>query len=177
MIQNNTHRVIGHVLAWCERNRIAYICPMEVLLEDIKRTLGAKRIYLPGSAEQRFWVTKASRNATHTKEDSKIGELEISVRGLGIVDEGVVVDGESEGRSHSDDGGESPVSPGTGPTRSRLGMLHRPPIAATNGESDKENLPVLNGRILRGKDERELEMEMDREMGLGKKGLEVVGVP
>lgn len=44
-------RVCGHVLAWCGRNRIAYICPMEVLLEDIKRTLGAKEVYLPGSDE------------------------------------------------------------------------------------------------------------------------------
>lgn len=175
MIQNNTHRVIGHVLAWCARNRIAYICPMEVLLEDIKRTLGAERIYLPGSVEQRLWLTRASRNATHTKEDSKIGELEISVKGLGIVDEGVVVDGGSEGRSHSD-GGDSPVSPGTGPTRSRVGILPRP-LAATSGESDKENLPILNGRILRSKDEMECEMDMDRELNMGKKGLEVVGVP
>lgn len=30
---------------------MAYICPMEVLLEDIKRTLGARKVYLPGSEE------------------------------------------------------------------------------------------------------------------------------
>ncbi|PSN60070.1 hypothetical protein BS50DRAFT_681892 [Corynespora cassiicola Philippines] len=52
VVQNSSHAVVGHVLAWCERNHIAYICPMEVLLEDIKRTLGAKRIYLPGSSEE-----------------------------------------------------------------------------------------------------------------------------
>ena len=110
------------------------------------------------------------------KEDSKIGELEISVKGLGIVDEGVVVDGSSGGRSHSDDGGDSPVSPGTGPTRSRVKILPRP-LATASGESDKENLPILNGHILRGKDEMECEMDMDRELNMGKKGLEVVGVP
>jgi hypothetical protein len=49
VIDNEDGRVCGHVLAWCERNAIAYICPMEVLLEDIKRTLGAKKISLPGS--------------------------------------------------------------------------------------------------------------------------------
>jgi hypothetical protein len=39
------------VLAWCERNAIAYICPTEVLLEDMRRTLGAARVCLPGSVE------------------------------------------------------------------------------------------------------------------------------
>ncbi|OCK79230.1 hypothetical protein K432DRAFT_355339 [Lepidopterella palustris CBS 459.81] len=52
VIENLHGRVCGHVLAWCERNRLAYICPMEVLLEDIKRTLGAHKIYLPGSEEE-----------------------------------------------------------------------------------------------------------------------------
>lgn len=53
MIDNERGRVCGHVLAWCEKNKIAYICPMEVLLEDMKRTLGAKRILLPGAEEER----------------------------------------------------------------------------------------------------------------------------
>ncbi|KAF2492836.1 hypothetical protein BU16DRAFT_514066 [Lophium mytilinum] len=51
VIENNDGRVCGHVLAWCARNRLAYICPMQVLLEDIKRTLGARRICLPGSED------------------------------------------------------------------------------------------------------------------------------
>jgi hypothetical protein len=48
VIDNERGRVCGHVLAWCERNNIAYICPAEVLLDDMKRTLGAARICLPG---------------------------------------------------------------------------------------------------------------------------------
>ena len=51
VVDNEQGRVCGHVLAWCERNAIAYICPMEVLLEDIKKTLGAKRICLPGGED------------------------------------------------------------------------------------------------------------------------------
>jgi hypothetical protein len=50
VIDNERGRVCGHVLAWCERNSIAYICPAEVLLDDMKRTLGAARICLPGSS-------------------------------------------------------------------------------------------------------------------------------
>jgi hypothetical protein len=41
--------VCGHVLAYSERSRTAYIAPMQVLLEDISRTLGACTVELPGS--------------------------------------------------------------------------------------------------------------------------------
>lgn len=51
VIDNERGRVCGHVLAWCERNAIAYICPMEVLLEDIGNTLHAEKICLPGCDE------------------------------------------------------------------------------------------------------------------------------
>ncbi|KAI9706425.1 MAG: hypothetical protein M1836_003430 [Candelina mexicana] len=51
VIDNEGGRVCGHVLAWCQKNAIAYICPMQVLLEDIKRTLTAERVGLPGAVE------------------------------------------------------------------------------------------------------------------------------
>lgn len=38
----------GHVLAWSQRKRVAYICPMDVLLLDIAQTLDAREIRLPG---------------------------------------------------------------------------------------------------------------------------------
>ncbi|SPQ23088.1 1726f9c0-0770-45de-a06e-95c3b02f45ec [Thermothielavioides terrestris] len=40
--------VCGHILAWSERKRVAYICPMDVLLLDIAETLGAREVRLPG---------------------------------------------------------------------------------------------------------------------------------
>ncbi|KAF2454097.1 hypothetical protein BDY21DRAFT_291936 [Lineolata rhizophorae] len=49
VIDNTGARVCGHVLAWCARNAIAYICPMEVLLRDIQRSLGARAVALPGA--------------------------------------------------------------------------------------------------------------------------------
>ncbi|KAF2673760.1 hypothetical protein BT63DRAFT_368139 [Microthyrium microscopicum] len=51
VIDNDDGRVCGHVLAWCSRNSIAYICPADVLLDDMKRTLNADRIGLPGDVE------------------------------------------------------------------------------------------------------------------------------
>ncbi|KAI1644057.1 uncharacterized protein F4817DRAFT_230071 [Daldinia loculata] len=41
-------RLCGHVLAWSGRKKVAYICPMEVLLLDIAETLDARDVRLPG---------------------------------------------------------------------------------------------------------------------------------
>lgn len=48
VFDKSTGRVCGHVLAWSEKSRTAYIAPMQVLLEDIARTLGASKVTLPG---------------------------------------------------------------------------------------------------------------------------------
>ncbi|KAB2569430.1 hypothetical protein DBV05_g11904 [Lasiodiplodia theobromae] len=52
VIDNEQGRICGHILAWCDKNHVAYICPMQVLLEDIKHTLGAKKVLLPGQQEE-----------------------------------------------------------------------------------------------------------------------------
>ncbi|RSM13119.1 hypothetical protein CEP52_002075 [Fusarium oligoseptatum] len=41
-------QLCGHVLAWSQRKRVAYICPMDVLLLDIAETLDAHEVKLPG---------------------------------------------------------------------------------------------------------------------------------
>ena len=46
MIDNATNRVCAHVLAFSDRNNTAYIAPMDVLLDDISRTLKAS-VMLP----------------------------------------------------------------------------------------------------------------------------------
>lgn len=138
VVQNGTHKVVGHVLAWCERNHIAYICPMEVLLEDIKRTLNAKRIYLPGSAEEARHIARMQKHAA--KNDSRVQELEVAVEGLGIVDVPVT-------------GGPPPPPP---PRRSHLGLLN----SSKNSDSDKENLPVLRSRVIKVKEGMSGQLEM-----------------
>lgn len=49
VFEGTSGRVCGHVLAYSERSRTAYIAPMQVLLEDISRTLGSCTVELPGS--------------------------------------------------------------------------------------------------------------------------------
>ncbi len=41
MVDNGTNRVCAHVLAFSESNNVAYIAPMDLLLDDISRTLKA----------------------------------------------------------------------------------------------------------------------------------------
>ncbi|KAH1943041.1 hypothetical protein KXV59_000551 [Aspergillus fumigatus] len=52
VFDKSTGRVCGHVLAWSEKSHTAYIAPMEVLLEDIARTLKASIVTLPGRRDE-----------------------------------------------------------------------------------------------------------------------------
>ncbi|GFF34249.1 hypothetical protein IFM58399_03813 [Aspergillus lentulus] len=52
VFDKSTGRVCGHVLAWSEKSHTAYIAPMEVLLEDIARTLNASMVTLPGRRDE-----------------------------------------------------------------------------------------------------------------------------
>ena len=146
VIQNNSHRVVGHVLAWCQRNHIAYICPMEVLLEDIKRTLGAKRIYLPGSEEQRLFISRQQGQKKAIKNSTGIVELESAVQGLGIVD------------SHDSAVDMRSIGSGSGSRRSRLDLS--PLTTSSSSESDKENRRVLKGKAIRVGEGRETMVQM-----------------
>ncbi|KAI1075363.1 hypothetical protein F5B20DRAFT_585329 [Whalleya microplaca] len=63
-------RVCGHVLAWSDRKRVAYICPMEVLLRDIAETLDADDVRLPGGeAVFGFAARKSVRGKVEAEEE------------------------------------------------------------------------------------------------------------
>ncbi|EMD63458.1 hypothetical protein GGP41_005886 [Bipolaris sorokiniana] len=143
VVQNGKHKVVGHVLAFCHKNRIAYICPMEVLLEDIKRTLGAKRIYLPGSMEQMSYAARKTRHQPqhqHQQVDA-MSDLGDRVHGLGIVDSAVDV------REALASGPPPPPSVNAGGIWS-----HRSPLlarAAAQDAADKEGRSVIRSSIVR----------------------------
>lgn len=48
IVERNNGQVCGHVLAFSQRKKVAYICPMDVLLLDIAETLEAAEVRLPG---------------------------------------------------------------------------------------------------------------------------------
>ncbi|KAH0537390.1 hypothetical protein FGG08_005789 [Glutinoglossum americanum] len=81
IIDNEQGRVCGHVLAWCSRNAIAYFCPMEVLLEDIKRNLPAETVELPSAAPVIGLL--AAKNPE--PEEEVVKDLEEEMSGLSIV--------------------------------------------------------------------------------------------
>ncbi|KAF2200241.1 hypothetical protein GQ43DRAFT_481766 [Delitschia confertaspora ATCC 74209] len=138
VIQNTTHRVCGHVLAYSERNHFTYICPMEILLQDIKRVLGAKRIYLPGSVEEAQYLEFARLQASvddsgvydgrrmceREKEEeemakAKANDLEEGLKRLGIVDSAVDMSS-----SIVDHGGSASSESVNGMTRRSVAMAN-----------------------------------------------------
>lgn len=64
IVERGRGRVCGHVLAWSDRKRMAYICPMDVLLKDISETLEAD-VRLPGgeAVEVQGEAVSASKRA------------------------------------------------------------------------------------------------------------------
>ncbi|KAJ4391662.1 hypothetical protein N0V93_005281 [Gnomoniopsis smithogilvyi] len=48
IVERSKGQLCGHVLAFSQRKKVAYICPMDVLLLDIAETLEASVIKLPG---------------------------------------------------------------------------------------------------------------------------------
>jgi hypothetical protein len=75
VVDNEEGRVAGHVLAWSSKKRVAYICPMEVLVHDIGETLGARSICLPGG-EELYASTSTSGNKAlgQIKEEEEVAK-------------------------------------------------------------------------------------------------------
>ncbi|KAH8672087.1 hypothetical protein BGZ60DRAFT_406542 [Tricladium varicosporioides] len=70
VVDNAQGRACGHVLAWSSRKKVAYICPMDVLLRDIGETLNARSISFPGGEEV---FSKENKNVSMS--DSRTMEL------------------------------------------------------------------------------------------------------
>lgn len=70
LIDNEKGRACGHVLAWSSRKKVAYICPMEILLSDIAETLGADSVCFPSAAV----VGMDPLSDAGTQDDSSVGQ-------------------------------------------------------------------------------------------------------
>ncbi|KAL8786382.1 MAG: hypothetical protein Q9213_002798 [Squamulea squamosa] len=75
VIDNATGGVCAHVLAWSQRNNTTYVAPMEVLFEDMARTLGTEVELPPGGQTVDVVEDLASKTAelgvwdTRTEEE------------------------------------------------------------------------------------------------------------
>ena len=68
----------GHVLAWGEKSKTAYIAPMEVLFEDIRNVLGVQGVSLPVRVDLQVGGDVAGGvGGLARKEDSGIGMSEV----------------------------------------------------------------------------------------------------
>ncbi|RCI14835.1 hypothetical protein L249_6703 [Ophiocordyceps polyrhachis-furcata BCC 54312] len=48
VVDRRSGQLCGHIVAWSQRKRVAYICPMDVLLLDVAQTVDATEVKLPG---------------------------------------------------------------------------------------------------------------------------------
>ncbi|KAH8696036.1 hypothetical protein BGW36DRAFT_342479 [Talaromyces proteolyticus] len=76
VFEQSTGRVCGHVLAWSEKSRTAYIAPMQVLLEDISRTLGSCTVTLPGCQDDNI-SSAAVPQRVHAYDARQLQDLSI----------------------------------------------------------------------------------------------------
>jgi hypothetical protein len=54
VLENKTGKACGSILAWSDRKRVAYFCPMDVVLDDIKDTLKATWVGFPTNLHSRI---------------------------------------------------------------------------------------------------------------------------
>ena len=78
VVGNEGGGLAGQVLAWSERKRVGYLCPMSVVVKDMAETLGARTISLPGGREPIYSTVPESSQqislATSTSRDSLQGQ-------------------------------------------------------------------------------------------------------
>jgi len=77
----------GHVLAWGDKSKTAYIAPMEVLFEDIRTRLGVSSVELPvpcrpGVGSNR--LAGARQDESSSARNSASAELAMTLRNLRI---------------------------------------------------------------------------------------------
>jgi hypothetical protein len=94
----STSQLCGHVLAWSDKRKTAYIAPMEVLFEDIKKTLDAEHVSLPTIATKQVEgiVEKVPQRAPQLAETQSAvlnqqlevsREVELALREMKMSDE------------------------------------------------------------------------------------------
>jgi len=76
IISSDRGNVCGHVLAYSPRKRVAYICPMDVLIQDIGLTLDAKTISFPSGEE--IWSAEPKMEDMQQDMEDLLRDLQIS---------------------------------------------------------------------------------------------------
>jgi hypothetical protein len=76
-------QLCGHVLAWGDKSKTAYIAPMEVLFEDIKETLGAETVCLPGG-EDLGVLASSKKDFSRQLQNSR--DIEATLRRMALGD-------------------------------------------------------------------------------------------
>jgi len=132
----------GHVLAWGDKSKTAYIAPMEVLFEDIRARLGASTVELPVPCRPGFGANKRPAGVVGQDEclatamrNSASAELAKKLRSLQL-------DG---GGGTGGAGGNNPSVAGGGPTASVTNQA-----SAGNGPRKKQEVVGVRPLFMAG---------------------------
>ncbi|KAG7291305.1 hypothetical protein NEMBOFW57_001318 [Staphylotrichum longicolle] len=155
VVDRDQGAVCGHILAWSERKRVAYICPMDVLLLDIAETLEASEIRLPGGEVIFSRLPAAAPEKTllgrTLTQSSRLSEEQVSELG-------------------DDEGDEAPrlVSPMRRRMSSRRSQLSRQgSYRRRPGKEDEENPFDEAVEVELPEGLKEMQLSSDQEMSMG----------
>ncbi len=117
-------RLCGHVLAWSARKRVAYLCPMDVLLLDIAETLEAGEVRLPGGeavvkimdAEDQSQQSQQAEQSqqTHPKRTKETGSVRKRRTSAGLLTTSLSTSSLTLHESWTADGGSGIAEAGKG---------------------------------------------------------------
>ncbi|KAG8415709.1 hypothetical protein J3458_009532 [Metarhizium acridum] len=117
-------QLCGHVLAWSQRKRVAYICPMDVLLLDVAQTLEASEVRLPGGEPV---VTLGDPSQYHSAKQSREGEDNDDDDLRDLVE-------------YEDDDDAPALAPG--PSSARQGDMESSPTSAKSPSNQESSSPL-----------------------------------
>ncbi|KKY36135.1 putative het-s domain protein [Diaporthe ampelina] len=109
IIERNNGQVCGHVLAWSQRKKVAYICPMDVLLLDIAETLEATEVRLPGGepvvkmVDDSISVSVSERDEGYCEPQGDESDLDAELRSMAAAKRRSLRKGKGSVRVHAHD--------------------------------------------------------------------------
>ncbi|KUI64964.1 hypothetical protein VM1G_00141 [Cytospora mali] len=112
IVERNNGQVCGHVLAFSQRKRVAYICPMDVLLLDIAETLEATEVRLPGG-EPVVKMLEGCRDEGYHEPFGDESDLDFEARSMAAAKRRSMMKGKGsvrEGRAYGMGGGDGQIS-------------------------------------------------------------------
>lgn len=136
IVERNNGKVCGHVLAFSQRKKVAYICPMDVLLLDIAETLEAAEVRLPGGEPVVRMVGDKRDEGYHEPLVGDDSDLDLNLRSMAAAKRRSMKKGKGSVRNKNQDASR---------VRRPASMMAPPPEAPEPYSSRPKSVAVISG--------------------------------